>query len=207
MSLIKKILMCFVFVSPVAFADDLVALRSLLDPVEDLSGEFTQTIVNKEGELVQKSSGTFSLKRPGYFLWKSAEPFPQTVVGSPTQLWVYDPDLEQATVRENNIHDNNSPVNILTGDVDALKTAFDVAKETAKSTTDFILTPKKLDEANYESVLVRFKGEQLDAIHFTDKLAQTTAVQFAALKQNAKLDKQLFEFVPPPGTDVISDQQ
>lgn len=190
-----------------ASADDLAELRELLDPVQNLAGEFSQTIVDKSGKTLQQSTGKFSLKRPGYFYWESQEPFPQTIVGSPDKLWVYDPDLEQATVREQNLNDSRSPVAILTGDVDTLRNTFNVSKAPASPHTEFVLRPKQAGEANYEQVAVVFQNEALQAIRFTDKLQQTTSVQFSGLTQNGPLDATLFEFVPPPGTDIVSDQR
>lgn len=196
----------FLSFSSVVWSDDLTDLKGLLDQVENLTGGFKQTITDKSGQLIQASEGSFSLKRPGYFYWHSEEPFQQTIIGSPDKLWVYDPDLEQVTIRKQNLNDSGSPVTILTGDMDSLKQNFKVAKTKNSTLMEFVLTPKAPDQANYQSVSVAFKDKSLRTIEFVDKLQQTTAVQFQDLKQNTQLDSTIFKFVPPPGTDIISDE-
>ncbi len=187
------------------WADDVDALRLLLDPVNNLKGEFKQVITAKDGEVIQESHGQFALQRPGYFWWHSAAPYDQTLVGSPTELWIYDPDLEQATLRSQDIHQGSSPVNILTGDVEQIREDFEVLKRDSRAQTEFTLTPKLLDRADYKAIVVKFKENSLSELVFTDKLSQITAVSFLQTVQNTELPKTLFEFTPPPGTDIIRD--
>lgn len=188
-------------------ADDIGALRKLLDPLQTLSGDFEQTITTKKGELVQKTTGTFATKRPGYFLWQSAAPFEQTIVGSPKKLWIYDPDLEQCTIRNRNPNDKNSPVRVISGDLAELHLTFEIKKLTGGKQVRFQLAPKNVAQANYQSVQLSFAKDVLQSIKFVDKLDQTTHVIFSALKPNTALAANIFEFVPPAGTDIIRDEQ
>ncbi len=193
--------------SPNLYAEDLERLRAIMDPIETLTGDFQQTITEKSGDTVQQSSGSFSLKRPGYFFWESAEPFAQTIVGTPDTLWVYDPDLEQVTERRQTLNDNTSPVSILTGDPAALKTRFEVELQEQGAQQSFTLTPKLKGEANYDHVVVVFEQQQLASIRFIDKLQQTTTVMLSNVKRNSPVEPGRFEFVPPAGTDIVRVEQ
>ncbi len=48
------------------------------------------------------------------------------------------------------------------------------------------------------------KGE-LAAMELTDKLGQTTRLDFSGLSRNVPLDEKLFRFAPPAGVDVIGE--
>lgn len=188
-------------------ADDLAELKNRLDKIETVRGDFTQTIVSKDGELVQRSAGSFAIKRPGHFLWVSTEPFAQTLIGSPEKLWIYDPDLEQLTIRRQTLNDAGSPAKILSGDVSDLHNSFAVKRSAHDDQVTFDLLPVAADEANYKSISITFEKQQLYSVRFADKLEQTTHVAFAGVKTNHPLDPAVFEFSPPPGTDIISDEQ
>jgi outer membrane lipoprotein carrier protein len=48
-----------------------------------------------------------------------------------------------------------------------------------------------------------FMGEELIVMQLSDKLGQTTRIEFNKVKRNVPLKAGLFEFKPPAGTDVI----
>jgi len=191
--------------------EGLLALRALMDPIESYQGDFKQVILTKEQEVVQQSSGRFKIKRPGYFLWESKAPYEQTVVGTPQKLWVYDPDLEQVTIRKQVLNDANSPAKVLSGELEQLEQDFLVAVTQSEikgaKVQTFSLTPRKTGAANYESVTVMFENKQLKTVMFTDKLLQTTTIELVDLELNVSMAPSDFHFEPPPGTDIISNDR
>ena len=63
--------------SPMASAADdqaAVNLRTLLDAMNNLQGDFVQTTYDKDGVEQETSSGKFMLMRPGKFYWETREP-------------------------------------------------------------------------------------------------------------------------------------
>lgn len=187
--------------------ESLEALKGRLDEIKTLSGRFEQVIKDNKGNLLQASQGEFSLKRPGYFLWVSEEPFPQTVVGTPDTLKMYDPDLEQLTTYPRGTNDQNNPAHLLSGDLTALSSAFLVVEDVTpkKGETVFNLQPLKSDTP-YKEIVFRFKKDKLSGLTFWDKLDQTTEIAFNKLKFNKSLKDTLFDFSAPEGTDLIVNE-
>lgn len=193
-----------VFLPLSVLADDAVQLKSLLDRVSVMEGQFEQELFDAQGAPIQSSSGAFSLKRPGYFRWHSEQPYEQLVVGTPTKVWIYDPDLEQVTVRENPSH--NSPAAIISGDLASLKSAYEVSQlESGKNKARFVLSPLS-DQENYGKVELTFNKNKLASLSFLDKLEQTTRITFSKTKENGKIKDDLFEFEVPAGADLIVDE-
>lgn len=202
-----KRLYCLVacLTAPIAFADDVADLKQMLEPISTLKGEFSQSVKDKNGELIQATEGDFAIQRPGYFRWESAEPYPQLIVGTPEKLWVYDPDLEQATVREKQPYGQFNPSELLSGQVKGLAEQFEVNKRSEKAETLFILTPKKA-HPQYQTIELRFEGGEPTSFRFSDQLNQSTEVRFNEVQVNESLQSSLFDFIPPKGTDVLVDE-
>lgn len=66
----------------------------------------------------------------------------------------------------------------------------------------FVLKPHGKD-ALFESLRVRFKGNQLLQMQLTDTLSQRTDIRFSNVQVNPVLPASQFEFTPPKGVDVI----
>ena len=84
----------------VAAPEDAVSrVEAYLGPLKTLSADFVQVVRNRDGEITDRAAGTLSLSRPDRFRWDYREPYVQTIVADGRQLWLYDADLEQVTVR------------------------------------------------------------------------------------------------------------
>lgn len=187
-----------------AFADAAQDLKSRLDAIQSLTGRFTQVLTDKAGADLQSSAGEFALKRPGYFLWQSEAPYEQTVIGTPQKVWIYDPDLEQVTVRSSEHQADNSPARLLSGDLGELRSNYDVSAGQDQKES-FRLLPRQSDSP-YRYIEFVFNGEKLAALHFQDKLDQKTEIRFEKLEANTSIPADTFVFTAPEGTDVIVDE-
>lgn len=187
------------------WADAADELKIKLDGMKSLTGQFRQELKDKQGEVLQASEGDFILKRPGYFLWQSAAPFEQTVVGTPEKIWVYDPDLEQVTIRTQHRQDETSPAAIISGDVGRLRELFEIAKVAGKKEEKFILTPRTTS-STYKSMSFLFVKNNLEGLTFVDKLDQSTVIDFQKTQLNTAVSDEKFVFLVPEGVDVIVDE-
>ncbi len=189
---------------PVAtWADAASQLKESLDRISTLEGSFEQVLTDRQGEQLQKSKGSFTLKRPGFFYWKSDAPFEQLVIGTPEKVWVYDPDLEQVTIRKNQ-QQQDSPAAIISGDLMDLKTQFVITSEQKSGLTTYKLSPLG-SAGSYKKVELSFNGQQLVKLSFLDKLEQTTQIEFSKTQQNQPVADSQFNFNVPAGVDVILD--
>jgi outer membrane lipoprotein carrier protein len=189
-----------------AFAADAVArVDAYLGSLQTLSAQFVQVVQGKGGDVTDRANGTLSIARPDRFRWDYREPYQQTIVADGQKLWLYDPDLEQVTVRSLEQGLGTTPAMLLSGS-GKVGDAFAAGPvERRQDLTWCRLLPKQ-HGSDFERVSLAFDGKgELAAMELIDKLGQTTTIQFAGLKRGAKLDEALFRFVPPKGADVIGD--
>jgi len=189
--------------------DGYAALDRFLKGLQSLQADFAQTVQDSHEQAIEKSSGTLAIKRPGNFRWDYAKPNAQTIVSDGTRIWLYDPELEQVTIRNVDQTLSGTPAMLLSGDSrsgqDMLHGNFDINHvEQRDGMTVINLSPKRAD-SDFKLVQLALKGDQLVAMSLTDKLSQTTLLQFNKFKRNASLSDSTFKFTPPKGVDVIDN--
>jgi len=206
--LIATSLPCVVYAhTPVSNDEGYAALDKFLNGLQSLQSEFTQTVQDSHEQIVEKTIGTLAIKRPGKFRWDYAKPHEQTIVSDGNRIWVYDPELEQVTIRSVDATISGTPAMLLSGEgtTDNLKTNFKI--ENTQRHEDMLivnLSPKRPD-ADFKLVQLALKGSDLVAMSLTDKLGQTTLVEFKQFKRNALIADSLFTFEAPKGVDVIDN--
>jgi len=186
-----------------AAEDSLARVEAYLGSLKTLSAEFAQVVRNRDGDIVERASGTLSLSRPNRFRWDYREPYQQTIVADGSRLWLYDSDLEQVTVRTLESGLGSTPAMLLSGDGD-VRDAFEaLAVERKGEWTWSRLRPKQGD-SDFEQVSLAFDARgELVAMELRDKLGQATLIELGAVRRNLPLGGELFRFEPPAGADVI----
>jgi outer membrane lipoprotein carrier protein len=197
------------FGAPVAVALDEHAagpaqLRQFLAETVTLEARFSQVLLEGDSTRAQVSEGVFYLHRPQRFRWDYASPAPQLVVADGEHLWLYDPDLEQVTVRRLDDGLSGTPAMLLSG-AGALEDSFRIGAAYREEGLDWIELAPLSDAADFAGVRVGFDKSRLATMELMDALGQTTVIQFSDVQVNPSLDPALFQFSPPPGTDVIRD--
>lgn len=188
-----------------ANSGDAEQLRKLLDAMTSLQGEFTQTLYDNQGAKLDESQGSFVLQKPGNFYWKTEQPFEQLLVSDQKTIWLYDPDLEQVTVRPVGEDLQRTPALLFGSDLDKLREQFAVSlKQGANQQQSFTLVPKA-QEGLFKQLLLVFVKGQLQEFHIQDNLNQATHFVLHNTQSNQLVDEALFQFVPPEGVDVLYD--
>lgn len=180
------------------------SLRQFLDDTETLQANFFQELLGPDGEVIELASGTLSIKRPGRFLWRYAEPIEQLVIADGTNLWIYDVELEQATVTLLDDVAAASPAMLLSGEA-ALDEEFDVIESFDADDVRWVRLAPKSESSDFRQVLIGFRGEILSELRLLDGLDQHTTIELVDLEINMDLADTVFDFLPPPGVDVIGD--
>lgn len=184
---------------------DVEQLRKLLDGMSSLQGEFTQTLYDNQGAKLDESHGSFVLQKPGNFYWKTEQPYEQLLVSDQKTIWLYDPDLEQVTVRPVGEDLQRTPALLFGSDLDKLREQFAVSlKKGANQQQSFTLVPKA-QEGLFKQLLLVFVEGQLQEFHIQDNLNQATHFVLRKARSNQPVDAALFQFVPPEGVDVLYD--
>lgn len=192
----------------VAGDEDSQTLAALLDSMSSYRAEFEQTVTSQFGEVLQTATGTMHLERPGRLRWAVDEPYPQLVVADGETVWVYDPDLEQATVQSFEETVQGTPMMFLT-DTAMLERHFRVGRKSPTEESDlrFALSPRDPESTSlFQEITLTFSaGGLLTGLDIVDDLDQKTAMVFRHGDVNPVLESGLFEFEVPEGVDVIGN--
>jgi len=180
-------------------------LSTRLAAMSSLQGLFVQTQYDLEGELLLSSSGDFAMARPGKLAWNTLEPFPQKLITDGETLWLYDPDLEQVSVRSLGDSLKQTPAAIIAGDLSQIKTDFDVTQTLRGPENVFELRPKRESEF-FQLLTLSFSDGQLTTMELLDGFGQDTKFSLSAVTRNQPLAADLFNFVAPAGTDVLINE-
>ena len=183
-----------------AFATATDELRDFARTVKSGKSTFTQTTTAPDGK--QKlSNGSFAFSRPNRFRFVYEKPYAQTVVGDGTKVWIYDPDLNQASSRKMGDALANTPAAlIVSNDIDQAFTLAD--QPAAKDGLQWVVATPKQAEGTVRTLKVGFKDHALAALEIADSFGQRSIIVFNAFEPNAKLPADTFVFVPPKGADV-----
>jgi outer membrane lipoprotein carrier protein len=179
-------------------------LTGLLGAVRTLSGQFSQLTLDGSGTRLQESTGAMELMRPGKFRWHTDAPLEQELVSNGELIWLYDPDLEQVTIRKMDQRLTHTPALLLSGDVSQIAENFAISSKAADDVVDFTLIPRAADSL-FDSLRLSFRGGLINDMQLVDSVGQRTNILFSGVKMNQDLPEEQFTFVIPPGTDVIQE--
>lgn len=181
--------------------DDLKAFTSGL---KTLDGRFSQQVFDQRGKLRETTNGRIALAAPRQFRWEYTKPYPQVIVADGKTVWIYEPDLKQATRRAQGAEEQNSPLAVLI-DPSRLDTQFVVKEAGTSGGLEWLsLTPRgEASATGVRSAKLGFGPSGLSRMEVVDQLGQRTAISFEGWRRNPKLPTTTFRFAPPRGVDVI----
>lgn len=178
-------------------------LAKRLKTYKNFQAKFIQVVVDGSGSNVQETRGTIKAKRPGLFFWESESPLAQTIVADGKKVEVYDPDLEQVTIRKMDNQISSTPALLLSGEVSNLADAYTVTTREAKGDAqDFTLEPKNPDSL-FVSLRLRFRDGDLTEMRLRDSLDQISILSFRDIEVNGSIPDSAFRMEYPDDVDVI----
>lgn len=189
-----------------AQAGGLAQLQAFIDSTRGLQARFDQTVTQQSGRKQQTASGTVAILRPGKFDWRYQKPYEQRVVGDGEKLWVYDPDLNQVTVKNLDAALGSSPAALLAGN-NNLEKHYRLSELPARDGLEWISASPKSRENTFETVQMGFVNDTLMQMELKDNFGQQTVIRFTQTVKNPPLAVDLFRFIPPKGADVVSAMQ
>ncbi|ULU23911.1 outer membrane lipoprotein chaperone LolA [Dyella terrae] len=182
--------------------------RSKLDAftngMHSLTGNFSQTLKDANGNAGKPSNGTLALEAPRQFRWETLAPSKQTIVADGSRVWLYDPDLEQVTVRVQSSEESHSPLTVLT-DVKQMDKDFNAVEQGDHDGLNWLRLTSKAKDPQFDYADLGFDANGLARMVFRDQLGAVTDIRFSDWHRNVAISPETFNFVPPPGTDVIGD--
>jgi outer membrane lipoprotein carrier protein len=183
-------------------------LNQLLAETHTMRADFSQTISDKTAKQLQSATGKMALERPGKFRWEVLEPTAQLVVANGQRLWIYDPDLEQVTIRLISKEMGETPALLLSNTEVTLAKNFTVREndDDVANTQWFTLTPKS-QNSMLAMIKLGFVKKRISTMVLEDHLGHTTIIEFKNVHVNSDLALSLFKFRPPANVDVIDETQ
>jgi outer membrane lipoprotein carrier protein len=172
--------------------------------LHSLRGNFQQTVYDAHGNVTGSSRGTLALEAPRLFRWKVTEPYQQLIVADGHKVWVYEPDLEQVTVRDQGAEEAHSPLTVLT-DLSQLDTDFKATDAGTHDGLEWLRLVSRAKDPQFEYAEIGFDAGGLRRMVFKDTLGNRTEIAFSGWQRNVDLPADTFTFVPPKGTDVVGD--
>jgi len=187
-------------------SDETVSGQQLIDNfvnnVTTISGRFEQQLVDADDIVVEISTGTVEIQRPGRFRWSYIKPYAQILVADGLNVWSYDVDLEQVTVKSQAKVLGSTPALLLGGAKDVLDEFDYIGSFTDRGTVWVRLRPKNT-ENGFTKVELGFADDKLTRMLFSDNLEQTTLIALFDVSLNEPIDDERFNFSPPQGVDVV----
>jgi outer membrane lipoprotein carrier protein len=172
--------------------------------LKSVSASFDQSVTDANGHRGDESHGTLALEAPRQFRWETTTPYQQTIVADGTRVWVYEPDLEQVSVRSQTTEEAHSPLTVLT-DLSQLDTQFTSSDGGSHDGLVWLKLTSKGKEPQFEYAELGFDAANLQRMRFKDQLGNSTEIRFADWKRNPGFAGGTFKFTPPKGVDVVGD--
>lgn len=206
----KPFLTVLLAVTAIAAAATAVAggrerMTAFTQSLKGLDGRFEQHVYDPDGRVTETTRGTVKLSAPRLFRWEVTGPAAQLIVADGDHVWIYDPDLEQVTVRKQSFEEQGSPLTVLI-DPTELDRQFKVRDGGVSAGLEWLqLTPKKPDDAPFQQARLGFGPTGLARMEFADALGQRTVIDFSSWSRNPTFAAGTFRFTPPKGADVVGD--
>jgi outer membrane lipoprotein carrier protein len=192
------------------------ALDRYLAGLDSLSAAFTQTVTDKNGAQLDAGSGRLLVQRPGRFRWDyqpkdtgsgNAGERGQILVADGKNLWFYDRELAQVTVKPVEAALSSTPIVLLSGSAAQLHDSFEINGTGAHDGLDWVEVKPRSAEADFSRAALGFAGGRLARMIVDDRLGQTVQLVFSHSERNARIDADALRFQPPAGVDVIGTPQ
>ena len=187
-----------------ALADGVSSLRDFFNNTTTMRAQFSQVVNDKQGRKIQEVEGTMQLQRPNKFRWDYKKPYEQQIVSDGKQVFLYDTELQQVTIRELSKSLGSSPAALLAGG-EAVEKSFTLKNAIRKDGLTWVLALPKDKESGFDRVLLGFKADKLRKMELYDSFNLVTHITFNEVERNPVLQEATFLFTPPEGVDVVGE--
>lgn len=200
----KLILTLLLALPSLALASGTERLMEFFDKTSSMRAQFQQVVTDNRGQKVQEVTGTMQLLRPGKFRWDYQKPYQQEIVGDGTRIWLFDPELNQVTVRNMSQAIGSSPAALLAGNKE-IEQNFTLENLGVEDKLEWVLAKPKGQDSGFDEVRLGFGKAGLERMNLKDSYGNLTSIQFSKLERNPTLNQQTFMFKPPQGADVVGE--
>ena len=182
-------------------------LQTLRQDLTSLSADFQQQEIDINQNESEVSSGKVWLNSPNQFRWEYINPAPQLIVANGEQVWIYDEDLEQVTIKPQDSSAN--PIYVL---LDDSKTDKNYQAELIKVSpieeeNDYSwieLTPKNQND-EVKQIWLGVEDNMIRVLQIRNQMENNVVFKFSNTTRNPEIKSDLFNFSVPEGTDILME--
>lgn len=186
---------------PVGASEAEERLNQALKNLDNLTAEFKQTLRDEDKQIVQQSRGTLALQRPGKFAWIYLDPFEQQIIADGSELWIYDVELDQVTVKPMDESLSSAPIMLLMKQSDVGE-QFRVSEVGQRKYLYWVELESQAPDLEFTHIYIGLQDGKVVAMEMRDRFGQSTQIVFENLRTGVIHDPRTFRFEPPPGVDV-----
>jgi outer membrane lipoprotein carrier protein len=187
-----------------ALKDALAKLQSRYETTKTMEAQFKQTVESPTLTSPLKTSGKVAFEKPNRMRWDYDPPDKQTIVGDGSNLWLFQPDMNQVIKAPlGEAFQAATPLTFLSG-LGQLERDFHASLEQETPDTWVLkLVPKQDAAMGVLGLTVRKGDASIAEARITDAVGTTTRIAFSNERRNAAIEAARFTFTPPPGVDVV----
>lgn len=180
------------------------SLESRLARIDNFFAHFNQSSFDSKGRSLGTGSGEILVQRPHKLRWEMNPPRQQLMVSDGVQMWFYDPDLEQVTIRKDMNSISTVPALILAGGEESIAELFNVEVE-VNGTQSYYSLQSKASTSEFREIFLQFNDGVVVRLSILDALNQRLEIHFDDVRINQEIDPAMFHFEVPVGVDVLED--
>jgi len=202
--IIPLLLLPLLLAAQAASADGMASVKAFYEQTKSVRANFHQVVTDKQGRKVQEVDGEMQLLRPNKFRWDYHKPYEQQIISDGNQVWLYDTELAQVTVRSLDKSIGSSPAALLAGGA-AIDKTFKLANAFRKDSLEWVSATPNDKESGFDKILMGFNGNKIQEMSLIDSFGHTTKIVFTQVEVNPVLEDKNFLFKTPKGVDVVGE--
>lgn len=179
-----------------------VLLDVFLNDVKTMSARFEQSLIDADSIVIEESHGVLEIQRPGRFRWVYDTPYEQIMVADGLNIWSYDVDLAQVTVKAQQDVLGGTPA-LLFGGTDNVLDDFEYTESFSDRGTIWIHLRPRSTDSGFTKIELGFDDGNLRRMIFSDNLQQSTLIALFDVRINEEIPADHFQFTPPDDVDVV----
>jgi outer membrane lipoprotein carrier protein len=171
-----------------------------------LSAEFIQYEIDANDRISEQSTGHMWLSSPNQFKWVYETPGPQVIIANGDRVWIYDEDLEQVTIRQQDSTQNPLYVLLNKSQTEDNYIIEKIQHEDQQNqAVNWISLIPKIASDEIKQVWVGVLEDNIKILKLKNQLDNIVVFEFNQAIKNPLLAEDFFTFNVPDGVDVISD--
>ena len=182
-------------------------LDRYLEGLTTLRANFSQTLTDAHGAEIDRGAGTLVVSRPGKLRWElrpqgARAGASELMVADGKNVWFYDRDLAQVSVKPIDAGLSGTPAMLLSGAVDVRRN-FVLNDAGERDGLNWVSVEPRAADSDFRRARLGFAHGELARMILDDKLGQTATIVFDHAVRNGPVAADEVSFTPPAGADVI----